>query len=625
MSRAAPVTVLAVALLGARAAAAQDYSFPSSADDIGFYYPTAYMDRGGRDWNCGSVYYSGHRGSDFGMGSWSGMAAGRDITAAADGVVTTAHDGEFDACTTGRCAGGCGNMVVIRHADGRSTWYCHFKKWTILVSRGQTVRCGQKLGEAGSSGYSTGPHLHFAPYRSTAIEPFQGACGSSSSSWLSQGVYRRLPANTCATADGDGDGYTTGSGDCDDGDPTVSPGATEFCNGRDDDCDGLRDEPDAADARTWYTDADGDGFGDPATGVRACTAPAGTVADNTDCDDTDPFIYPGALELCSGEDEDCDGDLDEDFDLDADAYRTCDGDCDDADPSRHPGVPEVEDHIDNDCDWRVDEGGLSYDDDGDGWSDDAGDCDDGDAFSFPGAPEMADGADDDCDGAVDEGTLGVDDDGDGFSEAAGDCDDADPAVFPGAPEAPGGSDDDCDGRVDEGTVTHDDDGDSFAEVAGDCDDRARTVFPGAPELPDGVDNDCDGAVDEGTDRVDDDGDGWSEDEGDCADADPAVYPGAPELADAVDQDCNFLVDDGTDLWDDDHDGWAEADGDCDDGDPRRHPEAVEPPGQGDLDCDGEVAVPEGWGAAGCAARPGAALGGLGVLGLALGWTRRRRR
>jgi predicted outer membrane repeat protein len=105
--------------------------------------------------------------------------------------------------------------------------------------------------------------------------------------------------------DADGDGYPAGE-DCDDGSAAVHPGADEVCNGLDDDCDGTTDEDDAVDAATWYTDADGDGYGDPTRPVGACAAPKGTVVDATDCDDADATIHPGALDLpCTGVAEDC--------------------------------------------------------------------------------------------------------------------------------------------------------------------------------------------------------------------------------------------------------------------------------------------------------------------------------
>ena len=95
--------------------------------------------------------------------------------------------------------------------------------------------------------------------------------------------------------------------DCDDADPDTNPGATEYCDGHDDDCDGDVDEDDAADAVSWAVDADGDGYGDSAGGSTiACAAPSGHVADDTDCDDADDHVNPGAAELCDGVDTDCD-------------------------------------------------------------------------------------------------------------------------------------------------------------------------------------------------------------------------------------------------------------------------------------------------------------------------------
>lgn len=99
-------------------------------------------------------------------------------------------------------------------------------------------------------------------------------------------------------------GYVDDGSDCDDQDPTTYPGATEYCDGEDDNCDG--DEDDAVDPPTWFADADGDGFGDPNASVGSCDAPTGYLADDRDCDDTSATIRPGADEVCAdGIDNDC--------------------------------------------------------------------------------------------------------------------------------------------------------------------------------------------------------------------------------------------------------------------------------------------------------------------------------
>ena len=212
------------------------------------------------------------------------------------------------------------------------------------------------------------------------------------------------------------------------------------------------------------------------------------------------------------------------YDLDGDGWTSCAGDCDDLNPDIHPGAVEVCNGRDTDCNGLVDDRTPCYDDDGDGLSEDQGDCVDSDPAIAPTAPEIPDnGIDDDCDGVVDAGAF--DADGDGFTIDGGDCDDANPAAFPGAPEACNGTDNDCDTVPDNGTSCVDDDGDGVSEDDGDCDDTDPLVYPGAPERPNWIDDDCDNRVDEGTIRADDDGDGWTEVGGDCDDTDPNVFPG----------------------------------------------------------------------------------------------------
>jgi uncharacterized repeat protein (TIGR01451 family) len=153
----------------------------------------------------------------------------------------------------------------------------------------------------------------------------------------------------------DGDDFRICDGDCDDGNDTIFPDAPEYCNGEDDDCDGTTDEPDAVDATTWYADADSDGFGDPETSQRSCIQPPGFVGDDTDCDDTDETINPGADEICDGKDNDCDDVLPpEEVDGDVDGFPLC-NDCDDTDETINPGADEIcDDEIDNDCDDLID-------------------------------------------------------------------------------------------------------------------------------------------------------------------------------------------------------------------------------------------------------------------------------
>lgn len=99
------------------------------------------------------------------------------------------------------------------------------------------------------------------------------------------------------------------STDCDDADVSSHPGAAEVCDGADNDCDEEVDE-DAVDRVDAYTDADGDGYGDPATQILVCD-PAGSVTVAMDCDDADASVHPAATESCDGVDQDCDGTVDD--------------------------------------------------------------------------------------------------------------------------------------------------------------------------------------------------------------------------------------------------------------------------------------------------------------------------
>jgi len=256
--------------------------------------------------------------------------------------------------------------------------------------------------------------------------------------------------DTATLRDRDGDGALA-SEDCDDSEPRSYPGATELCNGVDDDCDGEVDERDADDASTWRADADGDGYGDPGVEVVVCDQPTGFVLalDETDCDDADAGIHPGAEEYCDGVDQDCDGEIDEGEALDGSTWYADD----DGDGYGDPDDPQLA------CSRPT------------GTTGDDTDCDDEHSDAHPGADERCDGYDNDCDGVADEDdavdalTWYSDDDGDmqGDPDTAQrscgmpagtvldnrDCDDSDPAINTYASERCDGVDTDCDASTGE--------------------------------------------------------------------------------------------------------------------------------------------------------------------------------
>jgi hypothetical protein len=326
------------------------------------------------------------------------------------------------------------------------------------------------------------------------------------------------------------EGFAAVDGDCADLDSNSHPGATEICDGVDNDCDSRTDDADddLSDSSkvTFYADSDEDGFGDDASTTRACEAPEGFRSEAGDCNDGDAAVSPSALEVCDSIDNDCDGMTDDEDTLADSAER----------------------------------GTFYADADGDGFGDasaaaqacaaaaghvaDSTDCNDNDDAVSPSAEEICDSIDNDCDGMTDDeddsritdAIFFADSDGDGFGDASAaaqtcaaapghvadstDCDDDDAAVSPSAEEICDSIDNDCDGMTDDsdGDLTDgivfyrdfDEDGyghdtfnitacqapERYTETSGDCDDDDDSTFPGAMEQCDGVDNDCDEVVDQ---------------------------------------------------------------------------------------------------------------------------------
>ncbi|MBN2800350.1 MAG: hypothetical protein JXX28_14515 [Deltaproteobacteria bacterium] len=223
-------------------------------------------------------------------------------------------------------------------------------------------------------------------------------------------------------ADADGDGFMGCEGDCDDGDARRTPTAVEVCDGVDNNCDELVDMG-AVDASLWFADADADGYGDAGAATRACEAPQGAVADDSDCDDLDAGVHPGAAEVCDGVDQDCDGSVDDNPTDAATWYLDADGD------GFGGRATQVGCHQPA------------------GWVGNTDDCDDLDRAVYPGAPERCDGLLSDCDLSP-IGADEADADGDGFMSCEGDCDDGDPEVSPLGVELCDEIDNDCDGTVD---------------------------------------------------------------------------------------------------------------------------------------------------------------------------------
>ena len=164
------------------------------------------------DYNCGDRSYDrssgyNHRGIDIFTWPlpWTWMDADEvEIVAAAGGTIVSRSDGNFDeSCGFG---GGNWNAVYIDHGDGSVAWYGHMKSGSITPKVvGQRVARGEYLGVVGSSGNSTGPHLHFEVYDKTGslVEPFTGPCNNlnDESWWRDQPPYYDSAINRLMVGD----------------------------------------------------------------------------------------------------------------------------------------------------------------------------------------------------------------------------------------------------------------------------------------------------------------------------------------------------------------------------------------------------------------------------------------
>jgi hypothetical protein len=249
--------------------------------------------------------------------------------------------------------------------------------------------------------------------------------------------------------DQDGDGFDAtayGGKDCDDSNRDVHPDAIEFCDGIDNDCDGDADS-NALDLRTWYRDADEDGYGSPSTEVPllSCFPPDGYVGDATDCNDDitqDGAAINPRTEWYRDEDGDGYGDpynivttciqipgLVAPSDNDRD-------DCDDSDPTLNP---DTEWWKDADGDGFGDPSTVDYQcwvpaDIPDGWlrgEDEAPDCDDTEATVKPGAASAEPTL---CTQDLDQDGYGTDSPSSPDHDAGTDCDDDNHEVSPMATE-----------------------------------------------------------------------------------------------------------------------------------------------------------------------------------------------
>ncbi|MEL6523026.1 MAG: M23 family metallopeptidase [Pseudomonadota bacterium] len=174
-----------VALMGANISQAEDFSIglPLDCAPSDGCYIRQYVDRdptagSAQDHKCGTLANDGHAGTDFAVPTRAEMDKGVDVIAVAPGRVIATRDGMADIKTTSEnrddVAGRqCGNGVLIAHADGWESQYCHLKRGTVTVREGQAVIQGTPLGQLGLSGEASFPHVHLTLRQEDhVIDPF---------------------------------------------------------------------------------------------------------------------------------------------------------------------------------------------------------------------------------------------------------------------------------------------------------------------------------------------------------------------------------------------------------------------------------------------------------------------
>ncbi len=190
------------------------FSFPLQKDVAldfnNFYSVSNYVDQDLTsnilDYNCNARSYNGHQGTDFFTWPFPWYLYENDlvnVVAAAPGMIIFKQDNQYDqSCQFGNQTQW--NAVYVRHSDGSVAWYGHLKANSLTSkSVGSTVAEGEYLGVVASSGYSTGPHLHFEIYDNAGnlIDPYQGTCNSlnNASWWQTQLPHTQTRINAALT------------------------------------------------------------------------------------------------------------------------------------------------------------------------------------------------------------------------------------------------------------------------------------------------------------------------------------------------------------------------------------------------------------------------------------------
>lgn len=153
---------------------------------------------GVRDFNCGTLSYERHKGTDFRVLSYPLFKKGVPVLAAADGIVLRTRDGETEGAYLrkgGELITGIegGNGVVVQHDGGWQTFYAHLRNGSVSVTIGDKVKAGDILGVVGLSGKTEFTHLHFqVMHNQTIYDPYTGAAAAGCHNKLSNNLWNAV-------------------------------------------------------------------------------------------------------------------------------------------------------------------------------------------------------------------------------------------------------------------------------------------------------------------------------------------------------------------------------------------------------------------------------------------------
>lgn len=170
MSFRSPFAALLLILLAATPALALELRLPAECklgvDCFLQQFPDMKSGDGAVDPFCGIATYEDHDGVDLRVLSMTDIERGVPVVAVADGEVLRGRDGVEDrlirtpAERKAIMPKACGNGVIVAHAGGLETQYCHLRRGSVTVKPGQMLKAGDKIGEIGASGLAQFPHVH---------------------------------------------------------------------------------------------------------------------------------------------------------------------------------------------------------------------------------------------------------------------------------------------------------------------------------------------------------------------------------------------------------------------------------------------------------------------------------